>query len=308
MATASSSSVENPLNPLGLPQIMTIGSSLLIIENVMQFNDSLLKFCYDKMVDFESLKENNFYVEELFFNQGWKRYFEMLNGPIFTNLVKEFWMKSKVYDDLAARIEEEHIVLKDPSLNGKTRKEMGLKEYNGTEIRSNVAGLDVTITKAHFAKLLSLEDRGKKISEYKIEIYYREAINKELYDDDSLAGKSRAMKDQCVVLFKIFISSIMPRSGGNKKDIGVDVPREMVPPAPIVDLYKPRKRKSSTKKEEKKERSEPKVVKKYVSKKRKAEGVVIGETESRTKRKHEKKAKKIVLKLTQMMEEPLLRN
>ncbi|MCI69821.1 hypothetical protein A2U01_0091084, partial [Trifolium medium] len=30
-----------------------------------------------------------------------------------------------------------------------------------------------------------------------------------------------------------------------KKDTNVDVPREMVPPAPTVDLYKPRKRKSS---------------------------------------------------------------
>ncbi|MCH90672.1 hypothetical protein A2U01_0011594, partial [Trifolium medium] len=62
---------------------------------------------------------------------------------------------------------------------------------------------------------------------------------------------------------------------GIKQDTGVEVPRKMVPPAPT-----------------KEEKSEPKDVKKEASKKRKVEGVVIGETESRTKRKHEKITKK----------------
>ncbi|MCI90368.1 hypothetical protein A2U01_0111660, partial [Trifolium medium] len=39
-------------------------------------------------------------------------------------------MKSRVYDDLAARIEENQIVLKNPSLKGKTREQMGLKALN----------------------------------------------------------------------------------------------------------------------------------------------------------------------------------
>ncbi|MCI31536.1 hypothetical protein A2U01_0052748, partial [Trifolium medium] len=91
-----------------------------------------------------------------------------------------------------------------------------------------------------------------------------------------------------------------------KQDIGVDVPRDMVPPAPTVDLYKPRKRKASAKegkkelkkearKEVKKEalketKPEPQEKKKEESKKRKSDEVVIGGSESRTKRKHEKKA------------------
>ncbi|MCI00907.1 hypothetical protein A2U01_0021931, partial [Trifolium medium] len=206
--------VQNPLNPLGLPQIVSIGKSFIVTGNVMDFNENLLKLWYDRMVDFESLKANDFDVEELFINQGWKRYFDMLNGPIFTKMVKEFWMKSKVYDDLSARVEKEQIVLKDPSLKGKSREEMGLKAYNGTEIRSVIAGLDITITKAHFARLLCLEDRGKKIYDYKSKLHYREVIKKELYGDESLVGKSRTMKDKYVVLFKIFISSIMSRRGG----------------------------------------------------------------------------------------------
>ncbi|MCI42941.1 hypothetical protein A2U01_0064178, partial [Trifolium medium] len=82
---------------------------------------------------------------------------------------------------------------------------------------------------------------------------------------------------------------------GIKQDTGVDVPREMVPPAPTVNLYKPSKRKASakevkkkvkkeTKKNAKKEvlkevRPEPNEMKKKGSKKRKAKGAVIDESE-----------------------------
>ncbi|MCI55717.1 cullin-like protein, partial [Trifolium medium] len=71
------------------------------------FNIGLLKLRPEKMVDFESLKINDLDFEELFAVQGWNRYFEMLNGPIYTGMVKEFWMKARVFDRIAAKMEEE---------------------------------------------------------------------------------------------------------------------------------------------------------------------------------------------------------
>ncbi|MCI04950.1 hypothetical protein A2U01_0025999, partial [Trifolium medium] len=220
---------------------------------------------------------------------------------------------------------------------------------------------------------------------------------KELYEDENQVGKSKAMKDLFVVLFKIFISTMVPRSGelffqtklvkilrrfypnlvveeraqkldasfltrmgikekvvkplnplqiryeehlyckgfpviseaydeeviqffleGLKRDTGVNVPRDMVRPAPIVDLYKPKKRKrvvkvsekeegrkkekvedkKKEKVEQKKEEKEEKkkdvklIEKKEVSRKRKAEGIKIDEAEARSKKRHEKKASK----------------
>ena len=53
-------------------------------------------------------------------------YFEMLNGPTFVTLVKDFWVRAEVYDVDAAKDEELKAVIKDPSLKGKTMKEMGL--------------------------------------------------------------------------------------------------------------------------------------------------------------------------------------
>ncbi|MCI68374.1 cullin-like protein, partial [Trifolium medium] len=73
----------------------------------MKFNFGLLKLRPEKMVDFESLKVNEFDIEGLFIKQGWKRYFDMLNGPIYTRMVKEFWMKAEVFDEVSARMEEE---------------------------------------------------------------------------------------------------------------------------------------------------------------------------------------------------------
>ena len=47
-------------------------------------------------------------------------YFEMLNGPTYLTLVKDFWIRAEVYDVDAAKEEELKAVIKDPSLRGKT--------------------------------------------------------------------------------------------------------------------------------------------------------------------------------------------
>ncbi|MCI26116.1 hypothetical protein A2U01_0047310, partial [Trifolium medium] len=84
-----------------------------------------------------------------------------------------------------------------------------------------------------------------------------------------------------------------------KKETGINVTRSMVPPAPNVDLYKPKKRKRNAKsseeepqkKEVKKEKEIVKEVeKKKGDKKRKAVGIKIDE--ERSKMRNDKKAKK----------------
>ncbi|MCI97400.1 hypothetical protein A2U01_0118701, partial [Trifolium medium] len=57
------------------------------------------------------------------------------------------------------------MIRKDSTLQGKTREEMGLSKFNGTVIKSVLAGLEITISRAHIAKLLGVEDYGKRISD-----------------------------------------------------------------------------------------------------------------------------------------------
>ena len=89
-------------------------------------------------VDFASLKRNEMDMESLIAVQVMFPYFEMLNGPTYVTVVKDFWIRAEVYDVDVAKEEELKAVIKDPSLRGKTRQEMGLESFRQTEIRSSV--------------------------------------------------------------------------------------------------------------------------------------------------------------------------
>ena len=61
----------------------------------------------------------------------------------------------------AAKVEELQAVTKDPSLRGKTRKEMNLKPFIQTEIRSAVMGIPITITEEVIAKACRVAPTGR---------------------------------------------------------------------------------------------------------------------------------------------------
>jgi len=58
----------------------------------------------------------------------------MLNGSTYENLIKYFLVRAEIYDVHAARMEEHEKVLIDPTLEGKTREELGLRPFTCTEI------------------------------------------------------------------------------------------------------------------------------------------------------------------------------
>jgi len=57
----------------------------------------------------------------------------MMDGPTYENLVKHFWVRAEIYDKYAAKAKEDHMVLLNPDLKGKSRAEMGLKKFTSTE-------------------------------------------------------------------------------------------------------------------------------------------------------------------------------
>ena len=97
-------------------------------------------------VDFASLKRNNVDMEAFISAQKMAGYFKMLNGPTYVNLVKEFWIRAEVFDVDSAKAQEREAVSGNPSMRGKTRKEMGLEPFQGLEIKSAVMGILVSIT------------------------------------------------------------------------------------------------------------------------------------------------------------------
>jgi hypothetical protein len=74
------------------------GASFIKADNTMSFGEYGLKLHIERAVHFESLRENKKNVRKILLSQQWGDYFEMLNGPVYYDLVKQFWTKAMVFD------------------------------------------------------------------------------------------------------------------------------------------------------------------------------------------------------------------
>jgi hypothetical protein len=167
-----------------------------------------MKFLTEKFVDFESLKVNGVDIQDLFYDQQWKNYFEMLNGFVYYDIVKNFWNKATVFDEFCAEEEVRKMVAKDESLKGKSRVQLGLRPYKGKEIRSNLLGLNVLITQEHMAKVLGLDNKGEDVNQYKLKSKYTNSIKQDLFPPGTKKrdyGKAKCMKRIFNLLSRYFL-------------------------------------------------------------------------------------------------------
>ncbi|MCI37646.1 hypothetical protein A2U01_0058870, partial [Trifolium medium] len=119
----------------------------------MEINYNDFDLVIEQAVDFEALKVNEFDVEHFFTNQGWSQFFDSLNGPVYPILVKDFWPRCEIFDKVEADREYALKVAEDVVNNkGKSREQLGLKEFKETEIRSCVSGAEITLTQSNIAQ------------------------------------------------------------------------------------------------------------------------------------------------------------
>ena len=111
-------------------------------------------------VDFASLFHDGCDIVEYYEAQNLSHYFSMLNGPTYESLVKHFWVRASVYDKHVAKLEEDEKVLINPTLEGKTREEMGLEPFVDTEIRSSIMGVPVFINQEIIAYVIGRAYEG----------------------------------------------------------------------------------------------------------------------------------------------------
>ncbi|KAK2400255.1 hypothetical protein QL285_049973 [Trifolium repens] len=176
-----------------------------------------MEFLTEKFVDFESLKVNGIDIQSLFYDQQWGNYFDMLNGFVYYDIVKNFWHKAYVFDEFSANEEVSKLVAKDKTLRGKTRVQLGLRPFKGKEIRSNLLGIDVLITQEHVAKILGLDNKGQDVNAYKLKSKYTESIKEDLFPAETKEkefGRAKFMKKEFNFAFKVLLASIIPREGG----------------------------------------------------------------------------------------------
>ncbi|KAK2456364.1 hypothetical protein QL285_003736 [Trifolium repens] len=217
-AKPSSVIVQRPFNPV-LPPVIDLKSQarLVVKSNQTDAGPEAFEFITGKFVDFESLQANGIDVQNLFYDQQWKNYFEMLNGFVYYDIVKYFWQKATVFDRISADEEVRKMIEKDSSLRGKTRRELGLRPYRGKEIRSNILGINVLITQEHIAKVLGLDNEGENVDDYDEKSKHLEAIKKDLFllgSSNSDFGKAKFMRHNFGFAFRVFLASIITREGG----------------------------------------------------------------------------------------------
>ncbi|KAK2374095.1 hypothetical protein QL285_075079 [Trifolium repens] len=171
-----------------------------------------LNLAIENPVDLEGLRVNGFpEVVDLFKRQGMDYYFDVMNGPTYTELVKEFWMKASVITKEKYNQRIKDMINEKPELEGKTPKEMGLKPFVSTEIESFVAGFRISIRLCHIYDALKLESGGLIIrnaeeigSDVEEFIYKPKADPKDKFE----------WTNNCKVIYKILIDSIMSKLGG----------------------------------------------------------------------------------------------
>ncbi|MCI74831.1 hypothetical protein A2U01_0096095, partial [Trifolium medium] len=57
----------------------------------MDIDYNTFELVIEQPVDFEALRVNGFEVEKFFIDQGWSKFFDILNGLVYPILVKDFW-------------------------------------------------------------------------------------------------------------------------------------------------------------------------------------------------------------------------
>jgi len=111
-------------------------------------------------VDFTSLSYHGGNIKEHYESQDLISYFDMLNIPTYTNLIRHFWVRAHVYDRKAAQLEMDEKVLIDPTLASKTREEIDLEPFTCTEIRSSIMGVPVFISQEVIAYVIRRASEG----------------------------------------------------------------------------------------------------------------------------------------------------
>jgi hypothetical protein len=135
---------QEPDNPKLEPVInIHSGASFIKADNTTAFGEFGLHPNIERAVDFESLRVNKNDVRSILLSQQWDHYFEMLNGPVYYDLVRKLWSKAYVFDRIFTDNQEAVFLSKNPDDVGLTREQMGLEPFRKTEIRCMTASWQV---------------------------------------------------------------------------------------------------------------------------------------------------------------------
>src|SRR4030065_2521262 len=134
--------------------------ALKIKPNTTNVPKDSLKVLVEQVVDFDSLMRNGVQISRFFSAQSLNPFFQIHHGPAYTELVKNFWIEAEIFDKEASEKELVVAMSLEKTKKKKTRTDFGLPELTETEIKSNVVGVDVTVTPSMIARILKVSEGG----------------------------------------------------------------------------------------------------------------------------------------------------
>jgi len=142
-------------------------------------------------------------------------YFSMLKVPTYKSLVKHLWVRASVYEKHAAKLEEDQKVLIDPSLEGKTREEMGFEPFVATEIRSSIMGVPVFINQETIAYVIGRASEGnyKDGLDNNKKSPWNDVVNETMFNIKKKGSYSNLSMEKKMML-KIQNENLLPKGGG----------------------------------------------------------------------------------------------
>ncbi|KAK2375944.1 hypothetical protein QL285_076792 [Trifolium repens] len=188
-------------------------------SNPTEFAKDQRPYKYDELnvaienpVDLESIRVNGFAeVVHLYKKQGLEYYFDLLNGPTYTEMVKEFWMKASVItrDVYDRKVKDK--IKENPEFKERTPEEMGLRSFISTEIESFVAGFRISIRLCHILEALKLKRDGVII---KHSVEAGPDVDEFLFKPKTNPKDKLEWTNNCKIIYRILIDSVLPKLGG----------------------------------------------------------------------------------------------
>ncbi|XP_058770330.1 uncharacterized protein LOC131643969 [Vicia villosa] len=126
-------------------------------------NTENLEVLCEAQLDFQSLKENGCDLTADIEAQGWYKFFDLLHGPVYTKLVKEFWIHATAGENAAS---------------------------------SNIMGKKISIIEDSIEKIISHDGNGIKCTGMAEKCLNRSFVTKEIFaDGDSSTRIKDLMKN-----------------------------------------------------------------------------------------------------------------
>jgi len=162
-------------------------------------------------VDFLSLAHHGCDLRGIYQAQDLMDYFGMLNGPTYLTFVFHFWIRAQLYDLKASQLEMDEKVLIDPSLEGKTREEIGSEPFRREEIKSSVLGIPIVISVDTIAGVIIRASEGRFVYGLKNKkSSWIPIVNRTIFNS-STKGRYKDLNMKTKMLLKIQNENLLPK-------------------------------------------------------------------------------------------------